>query len=144
MNIDNIKKKVYRLSREEKQQIMAYLANFMENRKEVVFAYVHGSFNEDIPLHDIDVGVYVSGIKKEEASSYALEFSFMLGNTLKIRTDVRVMNFAPVSFAFHVVQGRLISEQDENARVQFVENIVRRYLDIKPLIHKNIREAFAA
>lgn len=138
------KKKIYRLSDEDKQQIMDRLAAFMENRPEVVFAYAHGSFIEDIPCHDIDIGVYVSNISKEAASPHALEFSSMLSNVLKMPADVRVINFAPISFSYHVIQGRLILERDENIHAQVIENIIRKYLDIKPLIHRSIREAFAA
>lgn len=144
MHIDNIKKRVYQLSKEDKQQVMERLATFMGNQQEVVFAYAHGSFTEDLPFHDIDIGVYVSGIKEEGASSYALELSHMLGNELKIQADVRVINFAPISFLYHVIKGRLILERDEITRVQVMEDTIRRYLDIKPLIHRSIREAFAA
>jgi len=144
MNTDYIKMKVYLLSKEDKQKIMERLAAFIKNREEVIFAYAHGSFTEDIPFHDIDIGVYVAGIREDEASSYALELSHMLGNELKIQTDVRVMNFAPISFLYHVIQGGLILERDENNHAQIVEDIIRRYLDIKPLIHRSIREAFAA
>lgn len=143
MNMDNNKKKTYQLSGEEKQQIMQRLASFMDNQDEVVFAYAYGSFTEDIPFHDIDVGVYVSDINKEDASSYALDLSRMLGTELKIQADVRVVNFAPVSFLYYVIRGHLISDRDEDTRVQIVEDTIRRYLDIKPLIHRSTREAFA-
>ena len=61
MTTDNIKKKVYKLPMETKHQILERLASLMKNREEVVFAYAHGSFTEDIPFHDIDLGVYVQG-----------------------------------------------------------------------------------
>jgi len=142
--MENINKKVYQLSVEEKEQIMQRLAVLMKNQEQVIFAYIYGSFTEDIPFHDIDVGVYVKDIKKEEASSYALELSQTLYATLKIQADVRVVNFAPVSFLYYVIRGRLILERDENIRVQIVEDTIRRYLDIKPLINRSVREAFAA
>ncbi len=144
MYIDTIKKKVYKLPMETKYQIMERLSSLMKDREEIVFAYAHGSFTENIPFHDIDLGVYVTGITKEKASLYALELSHILSNTLKIQTDVRVMNFAPTSFLFHVIRGHMISERDEDKRVQIMEDIIRKYLDIKPLIQKSIREAFAA
>ena len=123
---------------------MERLAAFMQNRAEVVFAYVHGSFTEDLPCHDIDIGLYVSNISKEAASSYALEFSSVLSSVLKIQVDARVINFAPISFSYHVIQGHLILEKDGNIHTQVMEDTIRRYLDIKPLIHRSIREAFAA
>ena len=93
-----MKKKVYQLTLEEKKRITEDLTSLINNREEVVFAYAHGSFTEDIPFHDIDIGVYVAEIGQEESSSYALELSHILSKVTKIQTDVRVMNFAPVSF----------------------------------------------
>lgn len=144
MNRDTMKQKVYELSGEEKQRILKQITTFMGRHKEVLFAYVYGSFTEDIPFHDIDVGIYVSGIRQEKASVYALELQHKLDKELKIGTDVRVMNFAPVSFIYSVIRGCLVSERDENKRAQVLEDAVRRYLDIKPLLYRGIKEAFAA
>lgn len=137
-------KKIYRLSIKDKHHIIQRITAFMEEHKEIVFAYCYGSFTGDIPFHDIDIGVYLEGITKEEASSYSLDLSYALGTVLKMQSDIRVMNFAPVSFLYHVIRGHLILSRDENIRVQIVEDTMRRYLDIKPLIHRSIKEAFAA
>jgi predicted nucleotidyltransferase len=145
MKYMNIRKnKAFMLSDAEKRDIMECLAGYMESRKEILFAYIYGSFVDEIPFHDIDVGIYISEIKKESTTPYALDLAHFLSNALRIRTDVYVLNYAPVLFLYHVIKGRLIFERDENIRASVVENTIRGYLDIKPMIHRSIKEAFAA
>ncbi|MCK4764843.1 MAG: hypothetical protein KAW12_21775 [Candidatus Aminicenantes bacterium] len=42
------------------------------------------------------------------------------------------------AFLFHVVRGKLIIDKDEEARCDFMERVVRRCLDMKPLLHRAI------
>ena len=139
-----MKQKVYYLEQEERKRLMKYLTEVLKKRNDVVFAYVYGSFAEGLPFHDIDVGVYISEIKKEESTLYSLELAQRFSNELRIPIDVRVLNFAPVLFLYHVIQGNLISERNEEIRMHFVEQIVQRYLDLKPLVRRAVKEAFAA
>ncbi len=143
MNIDIYKNKLFILSDEEKLDIIRRLSGYIESRKEITFAYIYGSFIDEVPFHDIDVGVYISEIKKKSATPYALDLAHFLSNALRIRTDVYVLNYAPALFSFHVIKGRMIFERDENFRIKIVENTIREYMDIKPLIHRSIKEAFA-
>jgi len=144
MNIDIYKNKLFILSDEEKLDIIKRLAGYIECRQEISFAYIFGSFVDKIPFHDIDVGVYVSEINKESATPYALDLAQFLSNALRIRMEVKVLNYAPASFLYHVIRGLLIFERDEDIRVSIMENTMRVYLDIKPVIRRSIKEAFAA
>ena len=139
-----MKQKVYYLEQEERKRLMKYLTEVLKKRNDVVFAYVYGSFAEGLPFHDIDVGVYISEIRKEESTLYSLELAQRFSNELRIPIDVRVLNFAPVLFLYHVIQGNLISERNEEIRMHFVEQIVQRYLDLKPLVRRAVKEAFGA
>lgn len=123
---------------------MKYLTEVLKKRNDVVFAYVYGSFAEGLQFHDIDVGVYISEIRKEESTFYSLELAQRFSNELRIPIDVRVLNFAPVLFLYHVIQGNLISERNEEIRIHFVEQIVQRYLDLKPMVRRAVMEAFSA
>jgi uncharacterized protein len=142
-NMDIRKNKAFMLSDEEKRELIERLAEYMESRQEISFAYIFGSFIDDIPFHDIDMGVYVSEINIESATDYALDLELFLNNALRIPTEVKVLNYAPVSFLYHVIRGRLIFERDEDMRASFMENTIRVYLDIKHLIHRSTKEAFA-
>lgn len=108
------------------------------------FAYLYGSFIEDLPFHDVDLGVYVAEIKESEATSYAIILAQMLSSKLQVPIDVRVLNFAPVAFLYHLLRGELISERNEEVRSQVVERTVQKYLDLQPILYKSMKEAFAS
>ncbi len=139
-------KKSYSFSQDEKQGIIKRIDDDLQPRAEIVFAYVYGSFVEvtDTPIHDIDVGVYVTGIKKEASAQYAVDMAQTLGRKAKLPVDVFVLNFAPLSFLYHVFRGSLLFTRDEDIRTQIVEDTVRRYLDMKFLVQRGVKEAFAA
>ena len=141
-----MKTKKYYPSEGEKEFIVKQLADAVKDRSEVVFAYVYGSFTEeaDVPVHDIDVGLYVTGINKETATRYSLDMAYALSKKAGMPVDVRVLNFAPIPFLYHVIRGSAFFVRDEDLMSQVVESAVRRYLDLKPFIRRGIKEAFAA
>ena len=138
-----MKKKAYHLTESRKQQIVGRLSAALQEQKELSFAYLFGSFIEDQPIHDIDVGVYLSGAQGIPAFRYALDLSDLLSALLRMPVEITVLNGAPPAFLYHVIKGSLILERDEETRTQVVEDTVRRYLDQKPLLRRSIREAFA-
>jgi predicted nucleotidyltransferase len=122
--------------------LVQHLVENLKSHNEVIFAYLFGSFVEDLPFHDIDIGVYLSIIREEESTFFSLDLSQTLSIRLKIPVDVRVLNFASIPFLYHVIRGNLILERDEEIRLHFVERITARYLDLKPLLLKGTKEAF--
>ena len=137
-----MKRKAYQLGREGKEKLIERLRDFLRSRDEVVFAYVFGSFLEEETFHDIDIGIYLSEIPQEESTQYGLALSQTLSSNLRIPVDVRVLNFAPVSFLYHVIRGKLIVERDEEVSTTLVEQTIQRYLDLKPLVCRGMKEAF--
>lgn len=138
-----MKTKLHRLSLQEKQEVRRHLAELIESQKEVVFAYLYGSFIEEMPFHDIDVGIYVSGIGESEAGVFAVGVAHRLSRAMGIEVDVRVLNYSPASFVYRVICGELILERDPDARSRVVERSIQEYLDMKPLLHRAMKEAFA-
>ncbi|HII67643.1 MAG TPA: nucleotidyltransferase domain-containing protein, partial [Thermococcaceae archaeon] len=53
--------RIYNLPSEDREKIKKRITDFLINRKEVLFAYIHGSFIENRPFRDIDVAIYVDG-----------------------------------------------------------------------------------
>ncbi|MEW6374500.1 MAG: nucleotidyltransferase domain-containing protein [Thermodesulfobacteriota bacterium] len=137
-----MKQKAFFLNQKQKKQLMRALEDALRDREEIVFAYLYGSFAEDLPSHDMDVGIFLSGIKEEESTSYGLALSQELSEKVQVPVDVRVLNFAPVLFVYHVIRGNLIFDRSEEIRVHVIEETVQKYLDLKPMIHKSIKEAF--
>jgi hypothetical protein len=58
--------------------------------------------------------------------------------------DVRVLNQAPLGFRYHAFRGKLLFSQDEALRTQEVERTVSRYLDLRPLQRRALKEAMTA
>jgi hypothetical protein len=137
-----MKQKVLILGEDEKRPLIEQLAAALQNRDEVVFAYIYGSFAEGLPFHDIDVGVYTLEITEEESTNYSLILGQILSKELQVPVDIRVLNFAPVSFLYEVIRGNLIFERNEEIRIRVVEQTIQRYLDLKPMILRGIKEAF--
>ena len=137
-----MRQKVYRFSQEERERLIGHLLGILENHGEVVFSYVFGSFAEGEPFHDIDIGIYLSDITNEQSTPYSLALSQDLSTRLQVPADVRILNFAPVSFLYQVIRGRLVSERNEEIRLRIVERTIQRYLDLKPIIRRGVKEAF--
>lgn len=142
-------RKQFQMSPAQKQQTVQTLKKILSPRKEIKFAFIYGSFNEytgeeNLPFHDIDVGVHVSDMKEKESVYYALDLSEHLSSSIKVPVEVHVLNFAPVTFLYHVIRGQLIIDNDEDARCEFMERVIRHYLDMKPLLSRSIKEAFAS
>jgi predicted nucleotidyltransferase len=137
-----MKRKGYQVSPEGKEGLIERLGDFLRSRDEIAFAYVFGSFLEEETFHDIDTGVYLSEIPPEQSTQYGLVLSQTLSSSLRIPVDARVLNFAPASFLYHVIRGKLILERDEEVSAKFTERTIQRYLDLKPLIYRGIKEAF--
>jgi len=139
-----MREKLYRLSSAEKKAVLEQLAGAMARQEEILFAYVYGSFTEDTPFHDIDVGIFLMNTDLESALRFSAGTTGRLEQTLHLPVDVRVLNFAPLPFLYHVIRGQLVFERDEDLRAEIVEQTVRRYLDIKPVLLRSTKEAFAA
>ena len=137
-----MRQKAIHVNGDEKNRLIQHLASLIQDQGEIVFAYLFGSFIEDLPFHDIDMGIYLSEIKEEEATLYSIDLALILTQALRIPVDVRVLNFAPVSFLYHVIRGKLILERDEEVLSGFVEKTIAKYLDLKPLIRRGTKEAF--
>ena len=72
----------------------------------------------------------------------ANELAFVLQQQVAIPVDVRVLNNASVSFMYHVMKGELILDNDEEIRCRLMEQMVRQYLDMKPILYRAMKEAF--
>lgn len=137
-----MKPKIYHLNPNERERLIVRITGILESRGGVAFAYIFGSFVEGGPFHDVDIGLYLSETPKEHFTEFGLTLSQNLSRELEIPVDVRILNLAPVSFLYHVIRGKLIFEKDEEIRARVVERTTQRYLDLKPIIRKGVKEAF--
>jgi len=128
--------RVYSLEEHEKGRIKRIIKEFLMGRKEVLFAYLHGSFLSG-PFRDIDIAVYTDG---ERDVFYELELERELEERLGFPVDVRVLNNAPISFRFKVLKGELLFSRDEEKRCEFESKTLAEYHDFKYYLNAYRRE----
>ncbi|MFZ5776513.1 MAG: nucleotidyltransferase domain-containing protein [Thermodesulfobacteriota bacterium] len=136
------KERIFRFSGEAKERLVAVLVRLLAAEETVRFAYLYGSFLEDVPCRDIDIGVSLDGPSLVDMALCAVELGARLSREVGCPVDIRVLNEAPVSFSFQVLRGRLIFLRDPEVYGDFFERTVSRYLDIKPLLLRATKEAF--
>lgn len=131
---------VYALPKEKRERFIESLAARLEQRLEIAFAYIYGSFVEDRPFRDIDLGIYVTGLDEDRLTAYAIDLALELERTAGFPVDVRVLNAAPLSFLYHVFRGELVISRDDDLRARRMEDAVRHHLDAEPLVRRSLRE----
>lgn len=126
----------------DRTRLFDRLATLVQD-SDVAFAYAHGSSLTEPAFHDIDVAVHLSGAT-DGHQARALELAARLTRTLGIPVDVKPLNDAPVAFVFHALRGHLLFSRDDERLAAIIEDVVRRYLDVEPLVRHAAREAFAS
>lgn len=117
-----------RIDEETKTQILGILKESIYRIKDIVFAYLHGSFVEGADFRDIDIALFV------EESVNKLEIETTLSYELTGKTgypvEVKVVNDAPVAFQMAVLKkGVLLLSRSEDIRTDFIEKISRKYCE---------------
>lgn len=122
-------KEFYQFTKQEKNILTQKISQFLEKREEISFAYIFGSFlePENISFRDIDVAVFLSEptIKKEKIFNYETNLSIELGKFINFsfdKIDIKVFNFAPVSFQNNVFsRGNLLFAKNNNLLASLIE-----------------------
>ncbi|MDE2059719.1 MAG: hypothetical protein KGL31_05395 [candidate division NC10 bacterium] len=86
------------------------------------------------------MGVYLS--TDQTNGGITAHLSAYLSRTVKFPIDVRILNAMPVAFRFHVLRGECLFSRDDDLRTDIMENTMRRYFDIAPVLRHATREAF--
>ncbi len=130
------------LSKKEKEGLKGALVYLLTRRKEVAFAYLYGSFLSAAWFRDVDIAVFVDEkrVDRKEVLDYEISLSLELEKELRLPVDVKVLNYAPLSFRYEVTKGEVIFSRDEEARFTFLEKTWHRYLDFAPVERQFIEE----
>jgi uncharacterized protein len=134
---------VYSANDEERRGVVNRLAAALEREPNIAFAYLYGSFVDADAFHDVDIGMYMSRCEPDQGTMYVLDLIQRLADLVPFPIDVRILNDAPVSFLYHVLKGRPIHIQDDEVLTNLMEQTVRQYLDMAPLLRESTREAFS-
>jgi predicted nucleotidyltransferase len=129
-----------------KAEIIGILSQTLSQRNEILFAYLHGSFLESKTFQDIDVAVYLEETTKHDINiiEYEIALSLLVEKQLRIPADVRVLNWAPLSFRYNVSRGLLLLSRDELKREDFLCATWMEYFDFLPISKAYVREVLSA
>lgn len=131
-----------RASPEERETILGIIRDRLAERREIVFAYVHGSFVEGGPYRDVDLAVFLEVGRVEPASwrRYELALATELQLTLAQPVDVRVLNDAPLAFRHHATGGLPLLVRDAERLADFRARTWDDYFDFQPFARQYLRE----
>jgi predicted nucleotidyltransferase len=132
--------RIYTVNNNEKQKIIDEIREVICTEKEIIFAYIHGSFLQERGFHDIDVAVFTEEPLSGDLFDYEFYLSSLLEKKLKLPVDIRALNHAPVGFRYEVTAGKVIFSRDEEKRFSFVERTWSEYLDYKPVAESILRD----
>lgn len=136
------KTRIFRFSETEKRALAATIAGLLAEIPEIKFAYLYGSFLDQVPCHDMDIGVYLEDLPPLDTEIFAIDLGAGLSRQAPCPVDVRSLNNASVPFRYQVLRGKLLVEKDPELHSRIVEQTIARYLDIKPLLLRATKEAF--
>ena len=128
----------------QKKKIFTRLKEILIERNEIFFAYIHGSFLDNLPFHDIDVALYVDPKEVDSLRSfdYSLELSVELSEKLGKEIDTKVMNYASVGFQHSVYKnGKLLFSREDSLRLDLLEKNSLDYISFYEFSVQFIRES---
>lgn len=118
-----------------REAVIRQLAQSLARDKNILFAYIYGSFLTRRDARDIDIAVYVKGsgdfwtLTQEIACHLEKELDF------RCKIDAHPLNGAMPSFAFEVMRsGQVLFERKTDHRLNWEAHTLSRYQDIKPML----------
>lgn len=111
------------------------LVPLLEQDRGIELAYLFGSYarNAANALSDVDVALLLApSVSHDQYLDYRLRYFSTISELIHDdRVDVVVLNGKPPLLAHEAIKGRLLFERSPEARVAFVVDVQRRYLDLK-------------
>ncbi|MHA1881878.1 MAG: nucleotidyltransferase domain-containing protein [Candidatus Thorarchaeota archaeon] len=127
----------------DKEAIKLKIKEILSECEGIVFAYLHGSFNETY-FRDVDIAVYVDEEKITDFLRFELDVSTEIERVVRLPIDLKVLNDTPMSFKYRVIKGELLISNDEERRFKFIERLLIEYLDFKPIEEQIIKDILSS
>ncbi len=133
------------MKQEKAINIRHVLTQHLQQHDEILFAYLHGSFVEGLPYHDVDVAVYVqpSFLDSTDAFEYEMTLSAHLSLALRKDVDVHLLNQAPLGFCHTVLKGELLFAKDMTLLTDYIERIGWDYMHFAYYKRQYLQEVFS-
>jgi predicted nucleotidyltransferase len=134
----------YVLNDSGKEKIFEDISLALNRHKEIVLAYIFGSFVQSDTFSDIDLAV-LTDRELEAPLDFELKLEIELEDVVHYPVDVRILNRAPLSFCQNVIRyGRVILERDANLHADFMGKILKQYFDFSPYRRRYLSEVINA
>jgi predicted nucleotidyltransferase len=109
----------------KRNKIKKIIRDFFQNKEDIVFVYLFGSFVDEEKFNDIDLALYSK--RKTDTIKLAFELEKLTG----IRFDIIDIKTAPDHLVHSISKGEVIIDNDEDFRIDFITTAWSRYLDFK-------------
>jgi len=120
-------KEYFYLRKKTKEDILGQIASILKRKKEVVFAYCHGTFlaKNKIRFRDIDIAVCLEGEIKDVFEK-ELEMADFLEREIRYPIDLKILNGAPFYFLNSVFRnGKLLFSRNDQLLTKLIEESSR-------------------
>jgi len=131
-----ILRKYYRLTKEERESLLAKLTETLKKMKGVKVAYLFGSLSQErLSVKDVDVAILMD----EQNASKRLRVEEAIRSELAPKTyplpvDVVLLNGATALFRHEVIKtGKTLFARNREERIQFEVASENEYFDFEPI-----------
>lgn len=130
----------------DKLEIIKKLKDVLSIEKEILFAYLHGSFLSEEKFEDVDIALYLEeeAIKNIDPLEKEILLALKLEKVIKKKVDIKILNFSPLSFRYNATSGYLLFSLDENKREEFLCRTWSEYFDFLPVSKIYFQEVLGA
>lgn len=130
----------------DKLEIIKKLKDVLSGEKEILFAYLHGSFLSEEKFEDVDIALYLEeeAIKNIDPLEKEILLALKLEKVIKKKVDIKILNFSPLSFRYNATSGYLLFSLDENKREEFLCRTWSEYFDFLPVSKIYFQEVLGA
>jgi predicted nucleotidyltransferase len=128
-----------------KDKIKKQIEKEINSRKEIIFAYIFGSFADikhtsSYSYNDIDIAIYIDEKNEIKDVFYEINLSNKLEEMVKIPVDIIRLNNASDVLIYRATQGILIKNIDDNLRINFITTSWKKYWDFQKLLKEHLLE----
>jgi predicted nucleotidyltransferase len=118
------------------------LARALGGEPGIDFAYLHGSFDEGLPFHDVDVAVQLLGdLAATEAYDLCGALALLLSRAIGYDVDVHAMNGAPLGYRHSVLRGTLLFASDDERLCDYIERAAIERMDYFELAEQQLHDS---
>jgi len=119
-------KEYFLIRQDKKEKIVKKIIHTLTKEREIIFAYLFGSFLDGLSFRDIDIGIYIEKSRPEQTFDYELELCRKISKACNLPFDiveVKVLNFAPHPFLNSIFRdGKLLFSRNEKLLLDMIEN----------------------